>query len=224
MTARISEEFMRYPRIAVNMVKNTYPEQILRRLSISGGKDQWESNSFLIFTDIVGYTDWCQDKNAYEVYEMLKRLFNSIESICHENCNRLETVGDAWIGVCSEPIPAMETCIRIIRQVPLLQTSLFDDFNIRIGLHHGSVLNVVDSRWQIYGNSMNIASRLESSCRPGCIHMMNDIFEKFYSNNIDFKNMSQLSIGHIKFDDYLLKGLGFKRTAMIRPYQRISFP
>ena len=221
--SRVSEEFLRKPRIAVDMVKNTYPDKILRRLSVSGGKDQWESDSFLIFTDIVGYSDWCKDKSANEVYQMLYRLFKSIESTCHETVNRLETVGDAWIGVCSDPNPAIETCIRIIRQVPIYKKLLFPEFNIRIGLHHGTVLNVVDSRWQIYGNPMNVASRLESSCKPGCIHIMADVYHRFFSNNTQVSEIESF-INQIKFDDYLLKGLGFRRTAMLKPFQRVSFP
>ena len=213
---RLSTELKRNPQKSYDILRNSYPPHILRRMSISDSKssDVWEGSLYLIFMDIVGYTEWSSQRTPYQIYHMLKKFFELVEMESDQNITKLETVGDSWVGTSTSMLSAMNMCSNIILKTPRMRHVLFPNFDIRIGIHYGPILNVVSSRWQLFGHSMNVASRLETTSPISCIHMTSAIYEQHICQNPQlFTHLT--NICRIHYTNVILKGVGKTETVVV---------
>ena len=101
----------------------------------------------------------------------------------------VETIGDCWLGICGAPNPNVKhavvmtrfacDCLKKMEEIAVqLQDELGSDttlLKLRVGLHSGPVTAGVlagqKSRFQLFGDSVNTASRIESLGKPGRIHV-----------------------------------------------------
>jgi len=140
----------------------------------------------IFFSDIVGYTNLCQNISPYKVSDMLDRLYMKFDALsAKHSVFKIETIGDAWMGATNLVEEQSEDHVqRMVRfSVDVMRASsetLIDEddpkhgfISIRIGFHSGSVLaNVVGSRlpkYSVFGDTVNTASRMESNSEPGRI-------------------------------------------------------
>jgi class 3 adenylate cyclase len=143
----------------------------------------------IMFADMVGFTAWSSLRGPVDVFELLESIYQSFDRIAQaRKVFKVETIGDCYVAVAGLPDPQpdhavimtrfAEDCIVKMRQVTsrLADTMGTDtaDLTIRIGLHSGSVTGGVlrgqKARFQLFGDTMNTASRMESTGLAGQIH------------------------------------------------------
>ncbi|CAB9496653.1 Receptor-type guanylate cyclase gcy [Seminavis robusta] len=143
----------------------------------------------VMFADISGFTAWSSVREPSQVFLLLETLYQSFDRIAkRRRVFKVETVGDCYVAVCGLPEPredhavAMARCSRdILARMNILTRELettlgpeTGDLALRVGIHSGpvtaGVLRGDRARFQLFGDTMNVCSRLESTSRRGRIH------------------------------------------------------
>ncbi|CAB9514122.1 Receptor-type guanylate cyclase gcy [Seminavis robusta] len=141
----------------------------------------------IFFSDIVGFTTISSTLDPRKVANMLDRLYNQLDDLSHKHdLYKVETIGDAYMccgnlvkdqpedhvkRVADFAVDAMEAAgtIRINEDDPY---SKF--LELRVGFHSGPVVADVvgtrNPRYCLFGDTVNVASRMESTSKPGRIH------------------------------------------------------
>ena len=141
----------------------------------------------VIFADIVSFTRFCNyhETRPEIVVQHLGTMFEAWESMASElKVQKIKTIGDAFMaaaGLLDSPPDAVLSCVRLGLKMIEYTQGLVDDhsrplgFDLRVGLHWGTVVCGVLGRSQflfdLWGDTVNIASRLESQGRPGCVNL-----------------------------------------------------
>ncbi|KAL3939096.1 MAG: hypothetical protein SGBAC_006119 [Bacillariaceae sp.] len=136
----------------------------------------------VIFIDIAGFTAWSSARKPTEVFVLLERLYSSFDKLCHRyGVFKVETVGDCFVAVCGLPEPqkdhavrsakfarhALEITPRLLAKLEITMGPDTADLAVRVGMHSGQVtagvLRGERSRFQLFGDTVNVASRMETS-------------------------------------------------------------
>jgi len=125
--------------------------------------------SAIMFTDMKGYSAEI-GKNEEATLKKLWRYEKAMKSIIKEHDGRVvKTIGDAIMGDFDSAVNAVNSAIEI---QSLLKK---EDIKIRIGIHIGDVIH---KGGDIFGDGVNIASRIESICEPGQIYISEDVYNQ----------------------------------------------
>eukprot|EP00980_Cylindrotheca_fusiformis_P024138 scaffold11571_cov122-Cylindrotheca_fusiformis.AAC.1 len=135
-----------------------------------------------IFADIVGFTAWSSAREPQQVFVLLETIYGAFDKIAyHHSVFKVETVGDCYVSAVGLPEPVdkhaviackfARDCLKKMKEVTLkLEVSLgpdTGDLDLRTGIHSGQVtagvLRGERSRFQLFGDTMNTAARMEQS-------------------------------------------------------------
>jgi class 3 adenylate cyclase len=154
----------------------------------------------ILFTDIVQFTAFSSKLKPSEVVEFLNDMFSFFDDITEEHkAYKVEIIGDAYFLVSGCPLACADhaaTTARVgmefLECLPQLQEVSGYDFgddalNIRIGIHSGPVMAGVvgmkDPRYHLFGSTVHLAEKMESTGEPGRVHLSNDTYELLESFN-----------------------------------------
>jgi len=150
--------------------------------------DRFEDTS-IMFADIVGFTQWCSEHSPEEVFHLLENLFFEFDKIASRmNVFKLDRVGDCYIAVTGLPQETPDHAVILCQFAEECRTKMFDVIknlgrhlngadmlSMRFGIHSGpvtaGVLRGQKTRFELFGDTMNSASRMESLCLPGQIQI-----------------------------------------------------
>src|ERR1700736_4613147 len=128
----------------------------------------------IMFTDMVGYSAQAQrdDKVALELLEEHRRLLRDI--FPRFNGTEIKTIGDAFLIEFSSALEAAQCAIEIQRTLAKRNHDVTADrrIELKIGIHIG---DVVHRGGDVYGDGVNIASRIEPVAGPGGICVSMDV-------------------------------------------------
>eukprot|EP00538_Stauroneis_constricta_P012798 CAMPEP_0119570410 /NCGR_PEP_ID=MMETSP1352-20130426/43599_1 /TAXON_ID=265584 /ORGANISM="Stauroneis constricta, Strain CCMP1120" /LENGTH=1379 /DNA_ID=CAMNT_0007620079 /DNA_START=442 /DNA_END=4582 /DNA_ORIENTATION=- len=186
--------------------KATTPAQSLREFSLMGKSSKpvaqskpiadLFSDTTILFADIVGFTAWSSMREPTQVFKLLETIFNAFDTIAdYRSVFKVETVGDCYVAVCGLPEPRKDHAINMARfardcliemgnLTKELELELGPDtsnLSMRFGMHSGpvtaGVLRGQRARFQLFGDTMNTASRIETTGRKGRIHISKETAE-----------------------------------------------
>jgi class 3 adenylate cyclase len=164
------------------LLLNVLPEAVSKRLRQGENPiaDDFASVTVL-FADIVGFTSMTSDMAADEVITMLSGLFTMFDDLVAErDLEKIKTIGDAYMVVGGLPDPTPNHATRVVSLAVAMQACTgssehFPGLLLRIGVHTGPVAGgVIGTRkfaYDVWGNTVNIAARLEALGVPGRIHV-----------------------------------------------------
>ncbi|XP_057309725.1 atrial natriuretic peptide receptor 1-like isoform X2 [Hydractinia symbiolongicarpus] len=140
----------------------------------------------IFFSDIVGFTSLCADSTPLEVVEMLNDLYSCFDQcVDAHDVYKVETIGDAYMVASGLPL---RNGIKHAGEIATLSLDLLkvvEPFKIkhrpemslqmRIGIHTGpcvaGVIGLKRPRYDLFGDTVNYASRMESNGLPGRVHV-----------------------------------------------------
>jgi class 3 adenylate cyclase len=144
----------------------------------------------VLFADIVGFTQLSAARSAQAVVELLNDLFTRFDLAAREfGIEKIKTIGDAYMAVCGLPDPApdhMERMMGMALRMLQLSKDSGDErgtpIRLRIGVNSGPVVAGIIGRrkfiYDLWGDTVNLASRMESHGIPDAIQVTRPIFEK----------------------------------------------
>jgi adenylate cyclase len=188
------------------LLLNILPAPISDRLK--GGEDRCadrHANVTILFADLVGFTQLSQGMTAGQLVEMLHGLFSSFdEKVNHLGLEKIKTIGDCYMLVGGLPNPREDHASSVVT-IGLQMLEIMQDFNalhntnlaMRIGIHSGPVVAGVIGKhkftYDLWGNSVNIASRMESSGTPGRVHVSGQTAE-LLNDNFDLESRGMIPV------------------------------
>jgi len=161
------------------LLLNTLPLKVVNDLK-ENGRTEPESfeNVTVYFSDIVGFTNISTSLEPAILIGELNEIFTAFDDIMERNqCERIKTIGDAYLAVCGMP-DKHENHANLMAKAALEIREYLEERNkqseiswkIRIGLHSGKVVGgVVGIRkyiYDVFGDTINTTSRMESNSEP----------------------------------------------------------
>jgi class 3 adenylate cyclase len=173
------------------LMLNILPESIASRLK-AGDESISDSyqNATILFSDLVGFTKMSSSKTAEELVFLLNDLFKRFDTRATSlGLEKIKTIGDAYMV--AGGLPTNDDTHAI--QVTKMALGMYEDleaFNkehnmtlgMRIGINSGPVVAGVIGHskfsYDIWGNTVNTASRMESTCLPGKVQVSPSTYEQ----------------------------------------------
>jgi class 3 adenylate cyclase len=135
----------------------------------------------VLFADVVGFTPMAAQRSAADVVDFLDRIFLAFDEIIERHgLEKIKTIGDAYMAVSGAPTPVADHAERAARAALELHQALEamdldTPMKVRIGIHSGpAVAGVIGKNkvlYDLWGSTVNMASRLESHGAAGQTHL-----------------------------------------------------
>jgi adenylate cyclase len=172
------------------LILSILPFQIAQRLKDHTQiiADQFEEVTIL-FADIVGFTSLSSRLSPQELVYLLNRIFTQFDQLSLKNgLEKIKTIGDAYMVVAGLPTARNDHANAIAQMalemqeiIKTFETSLNEPIKIRIGINTGTVVAGVIGLnkfiYDLWGDAVNIASRMESSGEAGKIQVTANTYE-----------------------------------------------
>ncbi len=200
------------------LLLNVLPSTIAERLKQQPGAiaDAFDSVTVL-FADIVGFTEFAGAETAEHVVAVLNALFRRFDDVAERHgIEKIKTIGDGYMAVAGLPDPrpdheaaAVEMALELCDEVERFRGESGIDLAIRIGLHTGPVIaGVIGSRkfsYDVWGDTVNLASRMESHGVAGRIQVTSTVRDRLH-NQYHFEQRAPVDV----------KGKGPTTTYLVR--------
>ena len=202
-----------------NLLLNILPVEVAEELKDKGSADaKYFDNVSVLFTDFVGFTKTSERLTPHELIFELDACFKVFDGIMGKyKIEKIKTIGDAYLAVSGLPVADPLHAEHIILAALEIQgfmlkrrESLGDKtFEIRIGIHSGAVIagivGVKKFAYDIWGDTVNTAARMEQNCVGGKINVSESTYQlvkdKFIfipRGKIEAKNKGQIEMYFIE--------------------------
>lgn len=206
---------------AEQLLRNILPESTANELKATGKvTPQYFDSVSVLFTDFVGFTRISESMQPEELVQELDGCFSQFDEVVRRNnMEKLKTIGDAYLCAAGLPEPnsahALDACLTALEfcafmvQMAEIKASLGVDFwKIRIGIHSGpvtaGVIGTNKFAYDIWGDTVNTASRLESSGTPGKVNisaatyaLVRDFFEVEARGDVEAKGKGRIEMYYL---------------------------
>jgi class 3 adenylate cyclase len=199
------------------LLLNVLPAAIAERLKADSGliADGFHDVSVL-FADIVGFTRLSERLTPQQLVERLNELFSAFDDLLDRlRLEKIKTIGDAYMvvgglnGGRDHAIALAELALDMLASIEELRAKHGEDFSVRIGIHSGPVVGGVIGKkkfiYDVWGDTVNVASRMESTGVPGAVQISHETYLRIRSMYV-FEDRGEVEV----------KGKGIMRTWLIR--------
>ena len=172
----------------------------------------------VLFADLVNFTKFSAQTSPTELVELLNVIFSRFDRLAERlGIEKIKTIGDAYMVVAGLPTPRKDHAQAIAQMALDMQTAIGElnaelgkSFRLRIGIHSGPVVaGVIGLRkisYDLWGDTVNTASRMESQGLPGCIQVSAATYERLRDEYL-FEERSPIQVkGKGEMITYLLIG------------------
>ena len=212
-----------------SLLFNILPEEVAHELRHTGAATpRYYDNVSVMFTDFKGFTALADQLSPQEVIQELDENFKAFDNIIDKyKLEKIKTIGDAYMCAAGIPTPQSGDHYQIMRAALEIRDYVIENnkkqlingktpWEIRIGIHMGPlVAGVVGKRkyaYDIWGNTVNIASRMETNVEPGNIaisskayEMVKQKFECKYKGKINAKNVGDIDMYYLEAEKSVSK-------------------
>lgn len=208
------------------LLLNILPSEIAHRLKYEADSI---ADSFadvtVLFADIVGFTQLSCCVSPIELVKLLNRIFSTFDLLAEKHeLEKIKTIGDAYMVVGGLPTPRADHAEAIAEMALDMQQAITDfsaktgeTFSIRIGINTGpvvaGVIGIKKFIYDLWGDTVNTASRMESHGTPGYIQVTQATYERLQDNYL-FKERGIIQVkGKGEMATYFLTGRKFNRSS-----------
>jgi class 3 adenylate cyclase len=201
------------------LLLNILPGEIASRLK-SGEHEIADAfaDVTVLFGDIVGFTALSSKTSAGQIVEMLNGLFSRFDEQAQKlGIEKIKTIGDCYMAVCGLPKVCPDHAARMARMALQMMDATAEygkemgiALQLRIGLNSGAVVaGVIGATkfiYDLWGDTVNLASRMESTGVPGGIQVTRAVYERLQDTfELQERGLVQVK-GKGEIETWLLRG------------------
>lgn len=197
------------------LLYNLLPKEIAVRLKLEPDKTIADSlpQVAILFADIVNFTPRAASLPPEKVVGFLNRIFSAFDGLAEKHgLEKIKTIGDAYMVAAGMPSPIgnpvhriAEMALDMQRVARELSPTFPDGLQVRVGLHAGpAVAGVIGNKklfYDVWGETVNTASRMESHGEPGRIQVTGPAYTELV-NEYEFEKRGTVEV----------KGMGMVET------------
>lgn len=173
------------------LLLNILPKPIADRLKEN---PQSIADSFadvtVLFADLVNFTGLSEQISPTELVVRLNRIFSAFDVLAEKHgLEKIKTIGDAYMVVGGLPMPKPDhaeaiaaMALDMLSEIRRFNEELNESFNIRIGINTGpvvaGVIGIKKFIYDLWGDTVNTAARMESHGIPGCIQVTEETYKR----------------------------------------------
>ncbi len=190
-----TKELSRSNKQNESLLLNILPNHVIDRIKAHDEALIVDSIPFasILFADVVGFTKLSQTVDATELVVLLNNVFSHFDVLTMvHNLEKMKTIGDSYMivgglpGTIDNHLEAMADLaldlLKFSHQQELIDLLMkYPDFKIRVGIHCGpavaGVIGVEKIAYDIWGDTVNTASRMESYGLPDMIHTSKQVYD-----------------------------------------------
>ena len=138
----------------------------------------------IMFADVAGFTALSANQDPAETVNLLNTLFSEFDDVCDAaGIEKIRTIGDGYMVVGGVPKPLADHPVKMIEAAKkILDIACRHNIDIRIGINSGEVVaGIVGVRrfhYDVWGDAVNIAARMETTGKVGKIHVSSGFAER----------------------------------------------
>ena len=219
-----------------NLLLNILPKAIVHQLKIGNNAIASRSeNVTILFADIVDFTDLSTKVSPNQLVSMLNEIFSCFDMLADQfGLEKIKTIGDAYMVVGGLPTPRddhaeaiAEMALAMQREITAFKRDDGKSFRLRIGINTGPVVaGVIGIRkfiYDLWGDAVNIASRMESHGIAGGIQVTSATYE-LLKQQYSFWHRGKIYIkGRGELDTYMLLE-NLEKRAKLEASQTMELP
>jgi class 3 adenylate cyclase len=157
------------------LLYGTLPKAVADRIIRGEVVNDSFENAALLFMDIVGFTVLSSTMSSHNLVQLLGQLFSACDEIvAANNMLKIKTIGDSYMAAAFDDDVATNAARTALQLLAALRHR-FPDLTVRIGLHCGpvtaGVIGTERMQYDVWGDTVNVASRMESHGEPGRVHI-----------------------------------------------------
>ncbi len=171
----------REAEVTERILRDVLPVSIVQELKLHGRVEPKQyPSATVLFTDLVGFTGISERLTPAALVAELDRLFGAFDLIAKRwKLEKLKTIGDAYMAVAGVPDTREHHALAAVLAALHLRECIANDqgegWSIRIGLHTGplvaGIVGTSKLAFDIWGDTVNTAARMESSGSPGRVNV-----------------------------------------------------
>jgi adenylate cyclase len=201
-----------------NLLLNILPEETAQELKETGTATPKHYDLVsVLFTDFKGFSQIAEKLSPQEVIENLNTCFLALDEICEKhNLEKIKTIGDSYMCAGGIPVANASNPIDCVQAGIEMQAWMANwkqekqnkgelAWELRLGIHSGAVVAGVIGKnkfaYDIWGDTVNLASRMESSGEAGKVNisgatyqLVKDKFQCTYRGKIEAKNKGEVEM------------------------------
>jgi class 3 adenylate cyclase len=205
-------------KISENLLLNILPKDTTLELKQYGKAISKNHNGVsIMFCDVKDFTLIAEKLTPEQVVEMLDFYFQQFDTIAETyKLEKIKTIGDAYMCVCglnqdieNTAVNTIQAAMEFLKFSESVQAEMESKFNhsfkFRVGINTGNVVSGVVGKhkysYDIWGDAVNIAARMEQNSVPGMINitgnsyvLVKDSFKCSYRGKIDAKNKGEIDM------------------------------
>ena len=201
-----------------HLLLNILPAAIVENLKKGEGSaaEKFDSATVL-FADIVGFTSLAARISPLELVNLLNQIFSKFDELTEKHgLEKIKTNGDAYMVAGGLPVlrpdhaeAIADMALDMLAASADFQTDTGEPFQIRIGINTGPVVaGVIGTKkfsYDLWGDTVNVASRMESQGLPGCIQVTAAVYDRLKDRYV-FEERGAIAVkGKGETIAYLLK-------------------
>tara|TARA_R110002073_G_scaffold128_5_gene1635 strand:- start:5382 stop:7211 length:1830 start_codon:yes stop_codon:yes gene_type:complete len=174
------------------LLKNILPEETAKELKEKGFVKAKKFDSVsVLFTDFKGFTKYSEKLTPEEIVKSMNFYFSKFDTIVEKyGLEKIKTIGDAYMCAGGLPFPTKDHTYKItlaaleiaefVKETMEINSSEKANFDIRIGINTGpvvaGVVGTIKFAYDIWGDTVNVASRMESSGEIGKVNISEETY------------------------------------------------
>jgi class 3 adenylate cyclase len=187
--SHIYEQLMAEMEKSESLLLNVMPARIIARIKAGNDNPVEElAEVGVLFADIAGFTEIAGHFSAESVVRFLRETFTQFDILCERHgVEKIKTIGDAYMACSGVSSPDRNGLLSLARfALEMLTTAAQlrcpdgEPLRLRIGIHSGPVIaGVIGQKkfaYDMWGDTVNVAQRLESTGMPGHVHVTEAVY------------------------------------------------
>ena len=206
---KVEIECARADKVLYNVLPTSIADELKRDDRVNAQKFE---NMGVLFADIVGFTNFSRLLPPDALVLVLNQIFSAFDELVERyGLEKIKTIGDAYMVVSHRCIESMgDLALEMVQAMERYNRENGTSLGMRIGMHAGpavaGVIGVKRFLYDVWGDTVNLASRMESTGAPGAIHVTEAVYQQT-RHRFEFEAREPVEIrGRGTISSYWLRG------------------